>query len=205
MIRAVWYDAPEGTGRTSAGRAPPRRRRRLLAHRHRGPDGRVGGRRRRQARGSRRRPDVVPDLVECRCRDEFRRRSTVLERRVGDGRPGPRPPTPRPGRRHGGNRPQVAASGQLSPAVVVPAAVYGGSTTGPQRAGAGAGRWRADRGHGERRGREPRGPRQGARSTWHLDLSRTIGWFTAIYPVRLDPEPSSGTTSSRPARNWRRR
>ncbi|MCV7012892.1 non-ribosomal peptide synthase/polyketide synthase [Mycolicibacterium madagascariense] len=50
--------------------------------------------------------------------------------------------------------------------------------------------WRADRGHRdataaavnvEGHGREPDLVRG------RLDLSRTIGWFTAIYPVRLDP------------------
>ncbi len=51
-------------------------------------------------------------------------------------------------------------------------------------------RWRADRGRAEGsaavinlegHGREP------DLVAGHLDLSRTVGWFTAIYPVRVDP------------------
>ncbi|MCV7419610.1 non-ribosomal peptide synthase/polyketide synthase [Mycobacterium yunnanensis] len=55
-------------------------------------------------------------------------------------------------------------------------------------------RWRADRGYGastaalvnlEGHGREP--DVVGTDRAGHLDPSRTVGWFTAIYPVRVDP------------------
>ncbi|ORB30304.1 non-ribosomal peptide synthase/polyketide synthase [Mycolicibacterium parafortuitum] len=51
-------------------------------------------------------------------------------------------------------------------------------------------KWRADRGRGEGSAAllnlEGHG-READLVPGHLDLSRTVGWFTAIYPVRVDP------------------
>ncbi|GAB7066951.1 non-ribosomal peptide synthetase [Mycolicibacterium hodleri] len=82
--------------------------------------------------------------------------------------------------------------GDVSSALLssVPAAIHGGVNDVLLAALALAlARWRADRGHDtsaavvnlEGHGREPE------LVAGDLDLSRTIGWFTAIYPVRLDP------------------
>jgi amino acid adenylation domain-containing protein/non-ribosomal peptide synthase protein (TIGR01720 family) len=55
-------------------------------------------------------------------------------------------------------------------------------------------RWRADRGQDEGTATvlnlEGHG-READLVAGHLDLSRTVGWFTAIYPVRIDPGPLS--------------
>ncbi|KAA0102330.1 non-ribosomal peptide synthetase [Mycolicibacterium sp. P1-18] len=74
----------------------------------------------------------------------------------------------------------------------VPAAIHGGVNDVLLGALAVAlAQWRADRGNDvtaavlnvEGHGREPE------LVAGHLDLSRTIGWFTAIHPVRVDPGP----------------
>ncbi|CAN5600445.1 non-ribosomal peptide synthetase [soil metagenome] len=73
----------------------------------------------------------------------------------------------------------------------VPAAIHGGVNdvllTGLAVALA---RWRADRGHTESTAAvvnlEGHG-READLVPGHLDLSRTVGWFTAIYPARIDP------------------
>lgn len=93
-------------------------------------------------------------------------------------------------RSHSVSLPVEVSSALLS---AVPAAFYAGVNdvllTGLALALA---QWRADRGHRdctaailnlEGHGRED------DLVPGHLDLSRTVGWFTAIYPVRIDPGP----------------
>ncbi|MGH3581810.1 MAG: condensation domain-containing protein, partial [Mycobacterium sp.] len=73
----------------------------------------------------------------------------------------------------------------------VPAAMYGGVNdvllTGLSLALA---QWRTDRGHRDSTATvlslEGHG-REGDLLPGHLDLSRTVGWFTSIYPVAVDP------------------
>lgn len=79
----------------------------------------------------------------------------------------------------------------------VPAAFHGGVNdvllTGLSLALA---HWRFDRGHADSTAAilnlEGHG-REAELVPGHLDLSRTVGWFTAIYPARIDPGPVSWT------------
>ena len=46
---------------------------------------------------------------------------------------------------------------------------------------------------------------EGHGRTGELDLSRTVGWFTAIHPVRLDPGPAGDiAAAARAVKPWRR-
>ena len=88
----------------------------------------------------------------------------------------------------------VSLPAEVSTALLstVPAAMHGGVNDVLLTALSGAGRWRADRGAATARAAvlQPGGPRpRGELLAGELDLSRTVGWFTAIYPVRLDPGP----------------
>ncbi|MCV7251749.1 non-ribosomal peptide synthase/polyketide synthase [Mycobacterium hackensackense] len=87
----------------------------------------------------------------------------------------------------------VSLPAQISAALLtsVPAAMYGGVNdvllTG---LGLAVAQWRADRGHGDTTATvlslEGHG-RESDLVPGRLDLSRTVGWFTSIYPVAVDP------------------
>ena len=90
---------------------------------------------------------------------------------------------------------RVSLPTEISSALLtaVPAAMYGGVNdvllTGLSLALA---QWRADRGHHDSTATvlslEGHG-REGDLLPGQLDLSRTVGWFTSIYPVAVDPGP----------------
>ncbi|MDX1874598.1 non-ribosomal peptide synthase/polyketide synthase [Mycolicibacterium sp. 120266] len=98
----------------------------------------------------------------------------------------------------------VSHSVTLPPAIsaallsAVPAAIYGGVNdvllTGLSLA---LSQWRADRGHSDARATLLSLEGHGRESdllpvaSLALDLSRTVGWFTSIYPVAIDPGPVS--------------
>ena len=173
----------------------------------------MGGRRRRQARGL----DDVPTsfrtwsnaIAATRFDGEAPYWNDVLA--TADPDLGHRPLDPAVDtaetvRSHSFSLPADVSSALLSS---VPAAIYGGVNdvllTGLALALA---RWRADRGHGdstaavvnlEGHGREPE------LVAGHLDLSRTSAGSPRSTRCASIPAPSSGTTSSRPARRWRRR
>nr|WP_233165340.1 non-ribosomal peptide synthase/polyketide synthase [Mycobacterium sp. AT1] len=195
MVRAVWYDAPEGTGQL------------LLVVHHLVVDG-VSWRIVTEdlaaawtdvAAG---RPAALDDVPT-----SFRTWSSAISATRFDGEApywndvlatadpdlGHRPLDPDVDTAETVRSQSFSLPADVSSALLssVPAAVYGGVNDVLLSALALAlARWRADRGHGEStaavvnlegHGREPE------LVAGHLDLSRTIGWFTAIYPVRLDP------------------
>ena len=216
MVRAVWYDAPGRTGQLLLVVHHLVDRRRVLAHRHRRPDGRPG---RTSAAAE---PAALDDVPT-----SFRTWSNAIAaaalRRRGD-RTGTRcwpPPIP------------TSASRPLDPAVdtaetvrsqsfslpaevssallsSVPAAFHGGVNDVLLTALALAlARWRADRGHGEStaavlnlegHGREP------DLVAGHLDLSRTDRLVHRDLPgAHRSRHRSTGPTCSRPGRHWRPR
>ncbi len=155
-----------------------------------------------RAGDARRRPDVVPDVVD---RDRAKLGSTrrdywndVLS--TPDPDLGRRPLDPAIDtaatvRSHDVSLPPTVSSALLSS---VPAAMHGGVNDVLLTALALAlAQWRRDRGHAatsatvlnlEGHGREADLVVCGERSDGGcLDLSRTVGWFTAIYPARIDP------------------
>ncbi|MBU8838445.1 non-ribosomal peptide synthetase [Mycolicibacterium goodii] len=199
MVRAVWFDAPEATGQL------------LLVIHHlvidgvswrilsedlaRAWNGRTGGR------------DVSVDPVLDPVPTSFRTWSKALaERTFDDERDhwadvlatpdpdlGPRPLDPAIDTASTVRSHNVTLSSDISEALLsaVPAAMYGGINDVLLTAlSLALAQWRADRGQSQDStaviSLEGHG-RESDLVAADLDLSRTVGWFTSIYPVRVDP------------------
>ena len=204
MVQAVWFDAGDAAGPAAADGPPPGRRRRVLADPAARPRRGLAGRRGRAARSSCR-PSTPRSPAGPGCSTELAQdpaREAELPVWTGD-----------PRRRHGA---AAARRGALDPAATPPRTVREVGAAAARRAHRPAAVRRARR---LRRDRSttccwPRSPwpsptgggataaadtsvlvdleghgREEELAATGADLSRTVGWFTSVYPVRLDPGP----------------
>ena len=197
MVRAVWFDAPEASGQL------------LLVIHHLVIDG-VSWRILSEdlsrawndlAAGRDVAADAVPTsfhtwanaLAQRTFDDEREYWADVLA--TPDPDLGSRPPDPAIDTADTVRSHEVTLASDVTEALLtsVPAAMHGGVNdvllTGLAVALA---QWRADRGHSQNTAAvislEGHG-RESDLVAADLDLSRTVGWFTSIYPVRIDPGP----------------